>query len=138
MLGGLDYASDLRGWLAHMPADPAHAIVASNHTYDFSLCNRSCRKTLSNIARFVPVVTGELGEGDCAHRYIDPYMRFADRNGISYLGWTWNTGGRWECDTGPALIDNFNGHPTPYGKGFREHLRALARQRASRSTVPLP
>jgi len=130
MLGGLDWSRDLRGWLAHMPEDPAHALVAANHTYDFSLCARGCRKNLASIARQVPVVTGELGEGDCAHRYIDPYMRFADRNGISYLGWTWNTGGRWTCEGGPALIDNFNGHPTPFGIGFREHLRALAKQRA--------
>ena len=130
MLGGLNWASDLRGWLDHRPADPANALVAANHTYDFTRCDGSCRKTLANIARQVPVVTGELGEGDCAHRYIDPYMKFADRNGISYLGWTWNAGGRWDCAGGPALIDNFNGHPTPYGKGFREHLRALAKQRA--------
>jgi hypothetical protein len=130
MLGGLDWARDLRGWLKHRPYDPANALIAANHTYDFSLCDRGCRKNLASIARQVPVVTGELGQAGCAHNYIDPYMRFADRNGISYLGWTWNAGGRWECSTGPALIDNFNGHPTAYGKGFREHLRMLAKQRA--------
>src|ERR1700710_1287637 len=126
MLGGLDWASDPRGWLAHMPADPAHALVASNHTYEFTACERSCRKALANIARRVPVVTGELGETDCSHRYIDPYMRWADRHGISYLAWTWDAGGRWTCVEGTALIDNYDGHPTPYGIGFREHLRRLA------------
>jgi hypothetical protein len=130
MLGGLDWARDLRGWLVHRPYDPANALVAANHTYDFSRCERACRKNLASIAREVPVVTGELGQGGCAHDYIDPYMRFADHNGISYLGWTWNTGGRWDCAGGPALIDNFNGHPTAYGRGFREHLRMLAKQRA--------
>ena len=45
MLGGLDWARDLRGWLDHPPADPAHALVAANHTYDFSLCDRYCRKS---------------------------------------------------------------------------------------------
>jgi endoglucanase len=125
MLGGLDWARDLRGWLDYRPADPAHALVAANHTYDFSRCDSPCRKNLASIARRVPVVTGELGEGDCRHRYIDPYMRFADRHGISYLGWTWNTGGRWECGSGPSLIRDWEGHPTPFGKGLREHLRRL-------------
>ena len=123
MLGGLEWAREMRGWLDHVPDDPA--LIAANHTYDFSRCERACRKALANIARHVPVVTGELGEGDCAHRYIDPYMRFADNHGISYLGWTWNTGGRWTCDGGPSLIRDWEGHPTPYGKGLREHLRRL-------------
>lgn len=128
LLGGLDWARELRGWLAHRPADPAHALVAANHTYDFSRCEGACRKALANIARHVPVVTAELGEGDCRHRYIDPYMRFADRHGISYLGWTWNAGGRWDCKGGPSLIRDWEGHPTPFGKGFREHLRRLAKR----------
>jgi hypothetical protein len=126
MLGGLNWASDPRGWLAHMPDDPAHALVASNHTYETTACYRICRKALANIARRVPVVTGELGETDCSHRYIDPYMKWADRHGISYLAWTWNAGGRWTCVEGTALIDSYNGHPTPYGVGFRDHLRRLA------------
>ena len=129
MLGGLDWASDPRGWLAHRPADPAHALVLANHTYDFSVCDRACRQALAGISRHVPVVTAELGEGDCGHRYIDPYMKFADRHGISYLGWTWNTGGRWTCEAGPSLIRDWEGHPTPFGKGLREHLRLLAKQR---------
>jgi hypothetical protein len=126
MLGGLDWANDLRGWLAHKPEDPAHALIASNHTYEFNACGRLCRKALTNIARHVPVVTGELGETDCSHRYIDPYMEWADRRGISYLAWTWDAGGRWTCVEGTALIDSYNGHPTPYGVGFRNHLRRLA------------
>ncbi len=126
MLGGLDWAREMRGWLAHRPKDPAHALVASNHTYEFSVCGPRCRKALVNMARYVPVVTGELGESDCRHSYIDPYMNWADRHGISYLAWTWDTGGRWTCVEGTALIDDYNGHPTPYGIGFREHLRRLA------------
>lgn len=133
LLGGLDWARELRGWLDMRPADPAHALVAANHTYDFSRCEGACRKALANIARHVPVVTAELGEGDCRDQYINPYMRFADRHGISYLGWTWNTGGRWDCEGGPSLIRDWEGHPTPFGKGFREHLRRLAKQKKPRS-----
>jgi hypothetical protein len=125
LLGGLDWARDLNGWLDHVPADPANALVASNHTYDFSPCYRSCRENLVRISRRFPVVTGELGEGDCRRRYVNPYMRWADRRGISYLGWTWNTGGRWDCAGGPSLIRDYEGHPTRYGVGLRKHLRLL-------------
>ncbi|MFI5028317.1 MAG: cellulase family glycosylhydrolase [Solirubrobacterales bacterium] len=125
MLGGLDWSRDLGGWLEHVPADPAHAIVASNHTYNFSACYSSCRAALARIASTYPVVTGELGEGDCRHGYIDSYMRWADRHGISYLGWAWDTGVGWSCKAGPSLITNYAGHPTRFGAGLRRHLRAI-------------
>lgn len=126
LLGGIDWARDLGGWLGHRPIDPAHALVASNHTYDFSACGRRCRDTLARIARRFPVVTGELGEGDCRRRYVNSYMDWADRHGISYLGWAWNTGGRWDCGGGPSLIESYDGHPTRYGAGLRKHLRRIA------------
>jgi hypothetical protein len=125
MLGGLDWASDLSGWLDHVPTDPAGALVASNHTYDFTPCFRFCRAALARIAQRYPVVTGEFGEGDCRRRYVKPYMRWADRHGVSYLGWTWNTGGRWDCAGGPSLIRDYDGSPTRYGVGLRSHLRTL-------------
>ncbi len=126
LLAGLDWARDLRGWQSHVPADPAHAVVASNHTYDFSACGRLCRDALARIAQRYPVVTGELGEGDCRRRYVDSYMRWADRHGISYLGWTWDAYGRWDCAGGPSLITSYDGHPTHYGVGLRRHLRRPA------------
>jgi len=68
-------------------------------------------------------VTGELGENDCGHAYIDQYMSWADLHGISYLAWTWDT---WDCANGPALITDYTGTPTAFGAGFRDHLAALA------------
>ena len=129
MLGGLDWSRDLRGWLAHVPADPANAIVASHHTYDYAPCYGSCRAALSRIAKRFPVVIGELGEIDCQRRYINPYMRWADRKGISYLGWTWNAGGSWDCSGGPTLIRDYDGSPTQFGAGLRRHLRRIATRR---------
>lgn len=72
-------------------------------------------------------MTGELGEADCRHGYIDDYMAWADRHGVSYLGWTWNAHDGWTCRGGPTLIRDFDGTPTGFGIGFRDHLRALAR-----------
>ncbi len=125
MLGGTEWARDDGGWLAHLPPDPAHAEVASNHTYNFSACLGSCRRALAKIARTHPVVTGEMGEGDCRDTYIDPYMDWADARGISYLAWAWDTHGGWTCRAGPSLITAYDGTPTGFGRGFREHLRRL-------------
>lgn len=127
LVPGVDWARNLDRWLAHLPHDPAHAEVASNHTYNFAACYSTCRADLGRIVARHPVVTGELGEGDCRDVYIDPYMRWADRHGISYLAWTWNAHGGWTCRNGPSLISDYDGTPTGFGIGFREHLRALAR-----------
>jgi endoglucanase len=131
MLGGLDYARDLSGWLGYLPSDPLDRLVASEHNYGYRLspCGRRCQRAIRRVHRSHPVVLGELGETDCGHGYIDRAMRLADRVGISYLGWTWNAvGGGWTCRGGTALIRNYRGKPTAYGIGFRDHFRELARR----------
>ena len=124
LLAGLGWASDLTNWLTYLPRDPAGQLVASTHLYNFSGCsNRSCwDSTLGPIATMYPVVTGEVGENDCGHGYTDAYTAWADAHGISYLGWSWNTA---DCSSGPALISNFDGTPTAFGRGLRDHLLAL-------------
>lgn len=123
LLGGVQWARDLSGWLSHRPPDPLRSLVASNHTYNTNPCYARCRGILARIARRFPVVTGELGQIDCRHNYVDSYMRWADKHGVSYLGWAWNTGNGWTCRSGPTLIRNYEGAPTGFGIGFREHLR---------------
>ncbi|MGH2588358.1 MAG: glycoside hydrolase family 5 protein [Dehalococcoidia bacterium] len=127
LLGGVAYGAHLSRWLAYQPSDPAGNLAASWHVYDFSRCNsRDCWDAeIAPLARQVPVVVGEIGEGDCAHRFIDPLMRWLDARGIGYLAWTWNT---WDCAGGPALISSYDGTPTAYGRGFRDHLAELAAQ----------
>ncbi|MFE2019038.1 hypothetical protein ACFW9O_13470 [Streptomyces sp. NPDC059499] len=49
-------------------------------------------------------------------------MQWFDDRGLSPLGWTRNT---WDRSTGPSLISDYDGTPTPYGIGLRDHLRAL-------------
>jgi endoglucanase len=128
LVGGLAYANDLAGWWAHRPRDPQHALVAAFHVYNFNDCvdERCWNARVGPLAARVPVVTGELGENDCAHGFVDRYMRWADAQGVSYLGWTWDT---WDCSDGPALISGYDGTPTAFGRGLRDHLAALARAR---------
>ena len=137
MSGGLAWSNDLSGWSANKPLDPANALVASFHNYNFNVCDPTCwTNTVAPLAAQVPVVTGELGEDDCAHGYVDQYMSWADAQAISYLGWTWDT---WDCASGPALISNYDGTATAFGIGFRDHLRALsapARRIAGPPTAP--
>jgi endoglucanase len=131
MLGGLGYSSDESQWLQNEPKDPDNQLVVSFHTYNFSGCsNSSCwNGTIKPLAAKVPVVTGEMGESGCVDSYIDTYMPWADANGVSYLGWTWDSTGppsNWSCSDGPALITNYKGYPTAYGIGLKHHLKALA------------
>jgi endoglucanase len=132
MLGGLSWASDETGWLAHAPVDPLHQLVVSFHTYDFSGCDTAAcwNSTIAPLTTQVPVVTGEFGEAGCKDTYDLAYMPWADAHGVSYLGWTWDSTGppsHWSCSGGPSLITSYAGSPTSYGIGLRRHLAALAR-----------
>jgi hypothetical protein len=122
LLGGLEWANDLSGWLAHLPIDSQHQLVASLHIYPNNPCNSvECWSgAVAAVARVHPVVAGELGEFDCAHSFIEDFMSWADANGVSYLGWSWNT---YDCATGPSLIESADGAPTAFGQGLRDHLQ---------------
>jgi len=124
LLGGLAYSNDMTQWLTFKPSDPAGNLAASWHSYNFNLCvTSSCwDQQIAPVAAQVPLVAGEVGENDCAHGYIDTLMTWLDQHGIAYLGWTWNT---WPCNSGPALIAAYDGTPTAFGVGLRDHLRAL-------------
>jgi hypothetical protein len=121
MAGGLAYSSDLSQWLANKPTDPMGNLAASFHTYNFTGCaDSTCWSSqIQSVAASVPVITGELGENDCAQGYIDGYMSWADSAGVSYLGWAWNTD---SCGGFPSLISDYSGTPTAFGAGLQAHL----------------
>jgi endoglucanase len=125
MLGGLGWANDLSQELAYLPADPDHNLAASWHSYNFDTCRtQACwNAQLVPVMAAIPVIAGEIGEGDCADSYIAPLMRWLDARRTSYLAWSWNA--NFTCRKGPSLITNYAGHPTNYGAGFRAHLRSL-------------
>ncbi|MFJ8781008.1 cellulase family glycosylhydrolase [Streptomyces sp. NPDC102476] len=124
LAGGIAYSNDLSQWLTYKPADPAGNLAAAWHVYNFNTCaDESCwNSTLAPVAAQVPLVAGEIGENTCAHGFIDQVMKWFDSHGLSYLGWTWNT---WDCSSGPSLISSYDGTPTAFGTGLRDHLRAL-------------
>lgn len=124
LAGGITWSNDLSQWLTYKPADPAGNLAAAWHVYNFNACaNESCwNSTLAPVAAQVPLVAGEIGENTCAHGFIDQVMKWFDSRGLSYLGWTWNT---WDCSSGPSLISSYDGTPTAFGTGLRDHLRAL-------------
>jgi hypothetical protein len=131
MLGGLAYSSDVSSWLSSLPDDPDHSLVVSFHSYDTHGCDTSkCwTDTVRPLAATVPVVTGEFGEYDCSSKYSNKYMKFADKAGLSYLGWAWDaiSPGSWQCTT-PALIVNYGGTPSRAGNGLHSHLASLAKK----------
>ncbi|MFJ4624084.1 cellulase family glycosylhydrolase [Streptomyces sp. NPDC088812] len=124
LAGGLAYSNDLSQWPAHRPTDPAGNLAAAWHVYNFNSCaSESCwNSTLAPVAAQVPLVAGEIGENTCSHGFVDQVMQWFDDRDLSYLGWTWNT---WDCSSGPSLISDYDGTPTAYGIGLRDHLRAL-------------
>ncbi|MFF8473945.1 cellulose binding domain-containing protein [Streptomyces sp. NPDC015414] len=124
MAGGLAYSNDLSQWLTYRPDDPAGNLAAAYHVYNFNTCaSESCwNSTLAPVAAKVPLIAGEIGENTCSHGFTDQVMKWFDDRNLSYLGWTWNT---WDCSSGPSLISSYDGTPTVYGAGLRDHLRAL-------------
>ncbi len=122
---GLNFANDLSQWLVHRPRDPLGQLAAGFHLYEGNTCNQvACWDAeVAPVAVQVPVVTTELGQTDCAHAFIDGFMAWADARGLSYLGWSWNP---FDCEDQPALITSYDGSPTPYGVGLRDHLMSLA------------
>ena len=124
MIGGLEWANDLRQWLAYKPVDPLNNLAASWHAYSNNACaSASCWDSqVAPVAQQVPVVLGEFGQDNCGFDYMKTLADWADAHGISYLAWTWNP---WGCTTGAVLIKDFNGTPEPgVGEGYKAHLLA--------------
>lgn len=133
LLGGLHYANDMTGWLAHLPQDPSSSLVASVHLYNFSwpcpLADGplaedalSCmspggENSLAAIAATHPLVFGELGQDGCGRDFVDPVLAWIGQRRYSVLGWAWNVA---DCSAFPALISDYSGTPTSLGAAFRQ------------------
>ncbi len=122
LLDGLAHATDLSGWRAHEPDDPAHALVAAWHVYGPAGCGPSCwQRTVSGL-HGAPMLVTEFGETDCRSAFVDEFMTWLDGRGIGYLAWAWNP---WQGCHGPSLIDSYAGVPYgAYGVAVMRHLKA--------------
>ena len=123
---GNQTATDFSGWAEYKLIDPLNQLIASNHNYQGMTGSNtldSWNAKYLPISMELPLVTGELGQPDCNHDYVDKYMDWADANGISYLGWTWNvTSKSWPCAGKHSLISDSSGTPSGHGLGFRNHI----------------
>jgi endoglucanase len=123
LLGGVQYANALSGWLAHRPTDPAGNLGAAWHVYPQTPCHDDgCWHTsAAALLGQVPLLVTELGEDDCTGRFISPLMAFLDQNGAGYLAWTWDA---WSSCY--ALISDYSGTPAgAYGRAFKDHLSSV-------------
>ena len=141
LVGGLDYANDLTGWLDHAPDDPLNQEAASFHNYMGKECdNIGCWEAqITPVAANVPVVTGEFDEDNfenptCNDKnpntFGQDYMNWADQHGIGYLAWGWWVLSPQEiADAGCSafyLLTDWNGTPaSPNGTNLHDHLLKL-------------
>lgn len=133
MLGGVQYANALSQWLSYAPSDPLHDLVASWHSYNGQQCaTRSCwNAVVAPVIAQVPLITGEIGEDDCAAGFINRLMNWLDAHGAGYLAWSWNVTDDGVCHVGEAssieLLKRYSGAPlSGYGRGYRNHLARVA------------
>ncbi len=124
MLDGWGQANYIGDVLDNLPSDPDNNLMISAHVYNNSGCaTTDCfNSQYIPVAQKLPLVLGEIGEKDCQHGFIDGVMNWADQNNIGYLGWAWVVN---DCSSFPSLISDYNGTPTPFGIGLRDHLATL-------------
>lgn len=137
MAGGIGWGGILDQWLTYAPTDSQNNLAASIHVYPTSWCTDSTcwNSQIAPVAAHYPVVIGEMGEPDCAHTFIDGLMSWADSHGVSYLGWNWWRLSDVGCSLHP-LITDFDGTPSTYGQGLKDHLVALASAPATSTSTP--
>jgi endoglucanase len=124
---GIDYANNLTRWLSHEPRDPLHQLMAEAHVYGKNTCDMTAclDATMAPVAARVPLVFGETGEtyddSDCGSRYVSTFLNWADRHGVGYEAWTWDSWGTCE-----SLIGSYDGKPAnAYGAYVKRHLAAV-------------
>lgn len=127
IINGLDWGHDMSPMLRSLPKDPAKALVAGQHLYNFKGCvTASCwSANFAPVAARMPMVAEEIGVNDCSTTMPLAFMRWMDANGgDGYVFWNFGTTG---CPDGgqyggSALISDWNGTPTPYGDAIRRYF----------------
>jgi aryl-phospho-beta-D-glucosidase BglC (GH1 family) len=128
--GGVGWSGDMSGWVANKPSDALNQLAAAWHAYpNPSATNQPAMGAAQYtyvqniIAAQVPVVITETGDhntaGTVGAPLVSAVLPWADQNGVSYLGWSWNP---WP-NADNILIKDVLGTPTDgYGLYFHQHL----------------
>jgi len=144
----LQWAQAMDGWLQSKPTDPAGQLGAAWHPYpadgyptqvacvDTGAANSAgnlpgcSAKIMADVqavlAAGYPVVATEYGDsiGGSTAPWASKLLPWADTNGVSYLGWTWDT---WSGFSADVLITDANGTPTQgYGTYVKQHYTCVA------------
>ena len=145
LVGGQNYDSDLSQWLTQKPVDKLNQYAAVWHAYpaygavfgtaawnlpNYGQAAYDSAKAIVNAG--IPVVITEFGYHNATGTTNAPFasnlLPWADTNGISYLGWSWD---KW---SGPdfILIQDAAGTPTDgYGTYVKQHYQCRAAGTAS-------
>jgi endoglucanase len=135
IVGGINWAENLDGWLRYRPTDPLNNVVAAFHAYSFNTqcASVKCYDTvLSDLAQQVPIFAGEVGpdltvgydkvRDKCAQSAIgdtgfdDALFDWLDAHNASFTAWSWN-----DWTSCWALISDWSGTPT---KVWGRYLKA--------------
>jgi aryl-phospho-beta-D-glucosidase BglC (GH1 family) len=143
----LTWSSQMDGWLESKPTDPAGQLGAVWHAYPswqqyptlvgcepdnyVSVGMPQCaavelRAVKAIVSAGYPVVITEFGDaiGGTTAPSASVVLPFADSNGISYLGWTWDD---WSGATANVLITDAAGDPTAgFGTYVKQHYLCRA------------
>jgi endoglucanase len=136
---GIDWAKDISRWVEFAPRDPLRQLGAVWHVYppynseygrpDYAQPARG-ESGYGDAERILkagfPLLITETGDHSATGTRDAPLMEkllpWADRKGISVLGWTWNAWGAPEAN----LIKDAAGTPTDgYGQFFRKWMSGV-------------
>ena len=138
LIGGMQYAQDLSGWLKYRPTDPLKQMAAVWHPYATfgtewgtpAYAQPNFSPDVFDDVRAIqaagfPVIATETGDRNTAATQGAPLVttvtRWADQHDVSVLGWAWNVWG----ESDHVLIKDAKGTPTDgYGRVFHDWLMA--------------
>jgi hypothetical protein len=139
LIGGVSWAQDLSEWIAHKPTDPEKQMAAVWHAYPNSSAVGNPQDALpkfgsiaytwtkSVLAAGYPVLITEFGDHNASGTEDAPFasklLPWADENGASYTGWSWNP---WPAPNN-VLVKDEAGTPTDgYGRYTKAHYVCVA------------
>ena len=147
IVGAMNYSGDMSGWLTYQPYDSAGQMAVSWHAYPANSNGQNDTLPVAPtwgavqmteyapaiLAAGIPIVIGEFGDQMTGTAPFDALLLpWADTEGVSYLGWTWDT---WGADGGiydPVLILDSSGTPSNgFGAYVKSHYLCRAAGTAS-------